>query len=51
MPSRNARVTAIGPIKEREQPGILDFELEPLIDMGFKSFKLLRAKPGEMTGF
>jgi hypothetical protein len=38
-------------IKEREQLGMLDFELEPLIDMGFRSFKLLRAAPGSMTGF
>jgi hypothetical protein len=38
-------------IKEREQLGMLDFDLEPLIDMGFKSFKLLRAAPGKMTGF
>lgn len=38
-------------LKEREQLGMLDFELEPLIDMGFKSFKLLRSAPGRMTGF
>ncbi len=37
--------------KEREQLGMLDFELEPLIDMGFRSFKLLRSRPGGKTGF
>lgn len=37
--------------KEREQLGMLDFELEPLLAMGFKSFKLLRSQPGQMTGF
>jgi hypothetical protein len=30
---------------------MLDFELQPLIEMGFKSFKLLRSAPGRMTGF
>ncbi len=38
-------------IKEREQLGMLDFALEPLVDMGFRSFKLLRSRPGGKTGF
>ena len=37
--------------KERELLGMIDFDLEPLVDMGFRSFKLLRAAPGRMTGF
>ncbi|NIP19231.1 MAG: hypothetical protein GWM87_14545 [Xanthomonadales bacterium] len=37
--------------KEREQLGMIDFELQPLIDMGFRSFKLLRPAPGHHTGF
>lgn len=37
--------------KEREQLGMIDFELQPLIEMGFRSFKLLRPAPGMMTGF
>ncbi|MGD8384619.1 MAG: hypothetical protein PVF89_04335 [Lysobacterales bacterium] len=36
--------------KDREQLGMIDFDLEPLIDMGFRSFKLLRAAPGGKTG-
>jgi hypothetical protein len=38
-------------LKEREQIGMIDFDLEPLVDMGFHSFKLLRPAPGMMTGF
>ncbi len=38
-------------LKEREQLGMIDFDLKPLVDMGFSSFKLLRAAPGRMTGF
>jgi hypothetical protein len=37
--------------KERELLGMIDFELEPLVDMGFRSFKLLRPAPRRMTGF
>ena len=37
--------------KEREQLGMIDFELQPLLDMGFRSFKILRPAPGMMTGF
>ena len=39
------------PIKKRELLGMIDFELEPLIDLGFSQFKLLRSRPGGMTGF
>ena len=37
-------------IKERDQLGMIDFDLKPLVEMGFRSFKLLRAAPGAMTG-
>ena len=37
--------------KEREQLGMIDFELQPLRDLGFRSFKVLRPAPGMMTGF
>lgn len=37
--------------KEREQLGMIDFDLEPLVAMGFRSFKLLRARPGGKTGY
>lgn len=38
-------------LKERELIGMIDFDLEPLVSMGFHSFKLLRPAPGGMTGF
>ncbi len=37
--------------KEREQLGMIEFDLQPLVQMGFSSFKLLRAAPGHKTGF
>ncbi|MDH5312008.1 MAG: hypothetical protein OEY08_18910 [Gammaproteobacteria bacterium] len=39
------------PIKERERLGMVDFPLEPYVDMGFHHFKLLRARPNNMTGY
>jgi collagenase-like PrtC family protease len=39
------------PIKERENLGMVDFPLQPYIDRGFHRFKLLRARPGSMTGY
>ena len=39
------------PIKDRDLEGMVDFPLKPYIDMGFHRFKLLRARPGSMTGF
>jgi len=38
-------------IKKRELEGMVDFPLQPYIDLGFHRFKLLRARPGGMTGF
>lgn len=38
-------------IKERELEGMVDFPLQPYIDMGFHRFKLLRARPGGLTGY
>lgn len=38
-------------LKERELLGMIDFDLEALVGMGFHSFKLLRPAPGGMTGF
>ena len=38
-------------IKERESLGMIDFDLEPLRELGFHRFKLLRARPGKVTGF
>jgi len=38
-------------LKERELLGMIDFDIDALIDMGFHSFKLLRPAPGRMTGF
>jgi hypothetical protein len=30
---------------------MVDFPLDPYIEMGFRQFKLLRSRPGGMTGF
>lgn len=38
-------------MKERESLGMVDFDLQPLIELGFHRFKLLRARPGKVTGF
>lgn len=38
-------------IKDRELLGMVDFPLQPFIELGFHRFKLLRARPGGMTGF
>lgn len=39
------------PLKEREQRGMVDFDLDGLVRLGFRRFKLLRAQPGALTGF
>ena len=39
------------PIKQRDLLGMVDFPLEPYIDRGFHRFKLLRARPGGLTGW
>ena len=39
------------PLKARELFGMVDFPLDPYIEMGFRQFKLLRSRPGGMTGF
>jgi len=39
------------PIKQRKLEGMVDFPLRPYIDLGFHRFKLLRARPGSMTGY
>jgi collagenase-like PrtC family protease len=38
-------------IKDRELLGMVDFPLQPYIDRGFHRFKLLRARPGALTGY
>jgi hypothetical protein len=37
--------------KERELLGMVDFPLQPYIDIGFHRFKLLRSRPNGLTGF
>jgi hypothetical protein len=39
------------PVKKRKLEGMVDFPLQPFVDLGFRRFKLLRARPGSMTGF
>lgn len=38
------------PIKEREMLGMIDFDLERLQTLGFSRFKMLRSRPGGLTG-
>lgn len=38
-------------LKEREMHGMVDFPLEPYVKLGFHRFKLLRGRPGYVTGF
>ena len=37
--------------KHRDLKGMVDFPLQPFIDLGFHRFKLLRARPSGLTGF
>lgn len=39
------------PLKEREMRGMIDFDLEHLKELGFTRFKLLRSRPGGLTGY
>lgn len=38
-------------LKKRELMGMVDFDIEELNALGFHRFKLLRARPGNMTGY
>jgi hypothetical protein len=37
--------------KKRDKYGMVDFPLQPYIDLGYRQFKLLRARPESMTGY
>jgi hypothetical protein len=37
--------------KDRELMGMMDFPLQPYIDLGFHRFKLLRTRPNKLTGY
>jgi hypothetical protein len=39
------------PLKQRERYGMVDFPLQPYMDLGFRQFKLLRARANGITGF
>ena len=39
------------PLKKRDLKGMIDFDIEPLNKLGYHRFKLLRARPGNMTGY
>ncbi len=39
------------PLKSREMLGMVDFDLEALAALGFRRFKLLRSRPGGITGY
>jgi hypothetical protein len=38
-------------LKERDKYGMVDFPLQPYVDLGYRQFKLLRARPTGMTGY
>ncbi len=48
---QEAEVRCSQGLKPREILGMVDFDLAPLMDMGFTQFKLLRARESGMTGF
>ena len=39
------------PLKKRDLKGMVDFDIGPLNELGYHRFKLLRARPGNMTGY
>lgn len=39
------------PLKDRDIKGMIDFDIEPLNRLGYHRFKLLRARPGNLTGY
>jgi len=39
------------PIKKRDLKGMIDFDIGPLVELGYHRYKLLRARPGNMTGY
>jgi hypothetical protein len=39
------------PLKQRDLLGMIDFNLERFQELGFSRFKLLRSRPGNLTGF
>lgn len=39
------------PLKKRDLLGMIDFDLDALMDLGFHRFKLLRSRPGGKTGY
>lgn len=39
------------PLKQRDMLGMVDFDLQKLAALGFSRFKLLRSRPGGMTGY
>ncbi len=38
-------------VKDREVPGMVDFDLDRLAALGFRRFKLLRSKPQGITAY
>ena len=48
---RGGEIQCSQPIKERDLLGMVDFPLQPYIDLGFHRFKLLRGRPDSSTGY
>jgi hypothetical protein len=51
LEKKDDEVSCSRTLKHREQFGMVDFDLNPLIQLGYTKFKLLRARPSGMTGF
>jgi len=48
---RGGEIDCSRSLKERYVIGMVDFPLQPFIDLGFHRFKLLRARPDSTTGY
>lgn len=48
---RDSEISCSRTLKYREQLGMVDLDLIPLMELGFFKFKLLRPKPAGITGF
>jgi hypothetical protein len=48
---RGGRTECSSSLKARQVLGMVDFPLQPFIDLGFHRFKLLRSRPNSRTGY
>lgn len=48
---KGGQIQCSRPLKERDELGMVDFPLQPYINLGFQRFKLLRTRPEGVTGY